>query len=145
MTNGFLPEFGRASGGLVNVVTKSGTNQFDGTAFTYFRDRSLNARNAFEVERAPFGRQQAGAALGGPIVRNRAHFFGNFEAHRINTQKFVNTRGAFPQISFADVPMCRCADCHPGGPTWAACGTAPVVLRFTALKLSREHTPKENR
>jgi hypothetical protein len=98
VTNGFLPEFGRASGGLVNVVTKSGTNQFDGSAFAYFRDRSLNARNAFEVERAPFSRQQAGAALGGPIVRNRAHFFGNFEGHRTNTQKFVNTRGVFPQF-----------------------------------------------
>jgi hypothetical protein len=98
VTNGFLPEFGRASGGLVNVVTKSGTNQFDGTAFTYFRDRSLNARNAFEVERAPFGRQQGGLALGGPIVRNRAHFFANFEAHRINTQKFVSTRGTFPEF-----------------------------------------------
>lgn len=101
VTNGFLPEFGRASGGLVNVVTKSGTNQFDGTAFTYFRDRSLNARNAFEIERAPFGRQQGGVALGGPIVRNRAHFFANMEAHRINTQKFVNTRGLFPQYEGA--------------------------------------------
>lgn len=98
VTNGFLPEFGRASGGLVNVVTKSGTNQFDGAAFSYFRDRSLNGRNAFEVERAPFSRQQAGAALGGPIVRNRVHFFGNFEGHRINTQKFVSTRGVFPEF-----------------------------------------------
>jgi len=98
VTNGFLPEFGRASGGLVNVVTKSGTNQFDGTAFLYARDRSLNARNAFEVERAPFNRQQTGVALGGPIVRNRAHFFGNFEAHRINTQKYVSTRGVFPEF-----------------------------------------------
>ncbi|MBY0497416.1 MAG: carboxypeptidase regulatory-like domain-containing protein [Cyanobacteria bacterium] len=96
VTNGFMPEFGRASGGLVNVVTKSGTNNIDGTAFGYFRDRSLNARNAFEVERAPFSRQQSGVAVGGPIVKNRAHFFGNFEGHRINTQKFVNTRGAFP-------------------------------------------------
>lgn len=98
VTNGFLPEFGRASGGLVNVVTKSGTNQFDGSAFTYFRDRSLNARNAFEAERAAFGRQQGGIALGGPIVRNRAHFFANMEAHRINTQKFVSTRGTFPEF-----------------------------------------------
>ena len=101
VTNGFMPEFGRASGGLVNVVTKSGTNNVDGSAFGYFRDRTLNARNAFEIERAAFNRQQTGAALGGPIVKNRAHFFGNFEAHRINTQKFVNTRSAFPQFETA--------------------------------------------
>jgi hypothetical protein len=82
VTNQFAPEFGRAGGGLVNVVSKSGTNAFSGSAFLYLRDESLDARNAFVPADEPkpqFERKNFGATLGGPIVRDKTFFFAAFE------------------------------------------------------------------
>lgn len=83
--NGFSAEFGRAAGAVINVVTKSGTNKFRGSAFEYFRDESLNAKNpSFTPARPkPFGQiNQFGGTLGGPIVKDRAFFFGAYEGQR---------------------------------------------------------------
>jgi len=85
-TNGFSAEFGRAAGAVINVVTKSGTNNFTGSAFEYFRDESLNARNPNLVaarRHRPAGQiNQFGGTLGGPIVKNKAFFFGAYEGQR---------------------------------------------------------------
>jgi hypothetical protein len=84
--NGFSAEFGRAAGAVINVVTKSGTNRFTGSAFEYFRDESLNARSPLLVaaNRArPAGQiNQFGGTIGGPIARDRAFFFGAYEGQR---------------------------------------------------------------
>ena len=86
--NGFSAEFGRAAGAVINVVTKSGTNRFTGSAFEYFRDESLNARNPFLVaanRRRPAGQiNQFGGTFGGPIRRDRIFFFGAYEGQRSN-------------------------------------------------------------
>jgi hypothetical protein len=86
--NGFSAEFGRAAGAVINVVTKSGTNRFTGSAFEYFRDESLNARSPLLVSanRArPAGQiNQFGGTFGGPIARDRAFFFGAYEGQRSN-------------------------------------------------------------
>src|SRR6185369_3817397 len=67
VTNSFAPEFGRSSGGVVNVVTKSGTKEFHGNVFGFLRHRSFQARNAFApIEDPPFTRTQYGFTLGGP-------------------------------------------------------------------------------
>jgi Carboxypeptidase regulatory-like domain/TonB dependent receptor-like, beta-barrel len=89
LTNSYSAEFGKASGGVVNIVTKSGTNDFHGNLFGYFRDRSLNARDHFEqfdvfgdpvdLEKSPFRQYQYGATLGGPVKRARTFFFSSFE------------------------------------------------------------------
>jgi Carboxypeptidase regulatory-like domain len=92
----FKAEFGLATGGIVQVVTKSGTNQFRGDAFEYFRDKSLNARNAFETEKPAYRRHQYGGALGGPIRKNRAHFFGSIE--RTSVDEFFTVRTGLPQF-----------------------------------------------
>jgi hypothetical protein len=79
VTSQFAPEFGRAGGGLVNIVSKSGTNLFAGNAFLFVRDESFDARNAFVTAGEPkpqFERQNFGGTFGGPIVRNRTFFFG---------------------------------------------------------------------
>ena len=85
-TNGFSAEFGRAAGAVINVVTKSGTNRFTGSAFEYFRDESLNARNPNLVSanrRRPAGQiNQFGGTLGGPIKKDRIFFFGAYEGQR---------------------------------------------------------------
>ncbi|HZE63634.1 MAG TPA: TonB-dependent receptor [Pyrinomonadaceae bacterium] len=86
--NGFSAEFGRAAGAVINVVTKSGTNRFSGSAFEYFRDESLNARspNLVAVNRPrPFGQiNQFGGTVGGPIKKDKAFFFGAYEGQRSN-------------------------------------------------------------
>lgn len=86
--NGFSAEFGRAAGGVINVVTKSGTNRFTGSAFEYFRDESLNARNpnlvAANRPRPPGQINQFGGTIGGRIVKDKAFFFGAYEGQRSN-------------------------------------------------------------
>jgi hypothetical protein len=88
-TNSYLPEFGRATGGIVNVVTKSGTNEFHGNVFGFIRDKSIQARNAFAPiidgdpsKRPPYTRVQYGATLGGPVIKERSFFFASFEQRR---------------------------------------------------------------
>jgi hypothetical protein len=81
----FQPEFGRNGGAVVNIVTKSGGNQIHGTAFDYFRNNVLDARNAFNFKgqpQAPFHNNQFGGSLGGPIVKDKTFFFADYEGQR---------------------------------------------------------------
>ncbi len=84
--NGFSAEFGRAAGGVLNVVTKSGTNRFTGSAFEYFRDDSLNALNpnlrAQGRAKPPGQIHQFGGTIGGRIIKDKAFFFGAYEGQR---------------------------------------------------------------
>ncbi|MEP6847894.1 MAG: TonB-dependent receptor [Acidobacteriota bacterium] len=84
--NGFSAEFGRAAGAVINVVTKSGTNKFTGSAFEYFRDESLDARNPNLVSAnrlRPAGQiNQFGGTFGGPIKKDKVFFFGAYEGQR---------------------------------------------------------------
>ncbi|MCA1631128.1 MAG: carboxypeptidase-like regulatory domain-containing protein, partial [Acidobacteria bacterium] len=98
--NGFSAEFGRAGGAVINVVTKSGTNEFHGGAFEYFRDESLNSNDpvtkANQSRRgAPNKRprshiNQFGGRLGGPIVRNRAFFFATYDGQRSDVPQVLD-------------------------------------------------------
>jgi Carboxypeptidase regulatory-like domain/TonB dependent receptor-like, beta-barrel len=82
-THGYAAEFGRAAGGVVSAVTRSGTNQFRGSAFEFHRDSALDARNAFDVAEPPeFRRNQFGGSLGGPVLRGRLFFFSSYEGLR---------------------------------------------------------------
>lgn len=73
-TSAYSAEFGGA-GALVQLSTRSGTNEFHGTAFEFFRNTKLNARNFFQLTRPPYKQNQFGGAFGGPIRRNKAFFF----------------------------------------------------------------------
>ncbi|HTZ75500.1 MAG TPA: carboxypeptidase regulatory-like domain-containing protein [Candidatus Aquilonibacter sp.] len=78
-------EYGRNAGAVVNIVTKSGTNQFHGSALEYFRNTSLNARNYFNdvgTPKSPFHNNQFGASLGGPIIKDKTFFFFDYEGQR---------------------------------------------------------------
>ncbi len=94
--NGFSAEFGRAAGAVINVVTKSGTNRFTGSAFEYFRDESLNARNPILVAAnrpRPAGQiNQFGGTVGGPIRKDKIFFFGAYEGQRSNLPNPVVVR-----------------------------------------------------
>jgi hypothetical protein len=82
VTNAMSAEYGRAGGGVFNVVTKSGTNQFTGSVFEFFRDDSLDEKNYFDDEKLDFRRNQFGGSFGGPLVRNRTFFFSSYEGLR---------------------------------------------------------------
>jgi hypothetical protein len=75
-------EYGDYSGGLINVVTKSGGSQFHGSAFEFLRNTSLDARGFFSPERSAFQQSQYGATLGGPIKRNKLFFFSDYQGQR---------------------------------------------------------------
>jgi Carboxypeptidase regulatory-like domain/TonB-dependent Receptor Plug Domain/TonB dependent receptor len=81
----FESEYGRSAGGVVNIVTKSGTNEFHGTGFEFFRNNALDARNYFNEigsPQNPFHNNQFGGALGGPILKEKTFFFVDYEAMR---------------------------------------------------------------
>lgn len=84
VTSGAQAELGRALGGYVSVVTKSGTNVVRGTAYDYVRDDGLNAANALSRTKLPMHQDQFGASLGGPIVESRTFYFANAEWRRLD-------------------------------------------------------------
>jgi hypothetical protein len=90
VTSGGQAELGRALGGYVNVVTRSGTNQLRGTAYGYFRDDSFNAANALSGTTLPMSQQQFGASLGGPLAKGRTFYFANVE-QRLLDQSGLST------------------------------------------------------
>jgi len=83
ITNNYAPEYGRASGGVVNIITRSGSNQFHGDVFGYLRDRAFQAVNPFSTVPNPaYTRVQAGTAFGGPIKKDKTYFFFSYEITR---------------------------------------------------------------
>jgi hypothetical protein len=82
ITNQYQAEFGNATGVILNTITRSGTNDLRGRLYYFHRDEALDARNAFATSKASFEQKQTGGWLGGPIVRNRTHYFFSYEATR---------------------------------------------------------------
>ncbi len=97
-TSNFKAEYGLATGGVMTVVSKSGTNNIHGSAFLFFRDDSLNSKSYFESEKPPYNRQQFGGSLGGPIVKDKAHYFVSYERTTEDVFFTVNTGGVFPEV-----------------------------------------------
>jgi hypothetical protein len=97
VTNNMSAEYGRSAGGTINVAYRSGSNQFHGAGWEFYRDTALNATGFFKPvsgEKPPMSRDQFGGTFGGPIVRNRAFFFGDYEGFR-QTRK---------QVAFQTIP-----------------------------------------
>jgi hypothetical protein len=84
VTSGGQAELGRALGGYVSVVTKSGTNMVRGSVYDYIRDDALNARNALSGTKLPMSQSQFGGSLGGPVAKDRAFYFANAELRRLD-------------------------------------------------------------
>src|SRR5258708_6841744 len=85
--NAYSPEYGRSNGGTVMVIGKSGSNQFHGTLFEFFRNEALNARNLFAQPgpKPQFRRNQYGLTLGGPIQSNKTFFFADWQGTQLRT------------------------------------------------------------
>jgi Carboxypeptidase regulatory-like domain/TonB dependent receptor len=96
-TNAYSAEFGRGNGAVMNATIKSGTNEFHGDGYEFLRNDVFDARNAFdEFGRQAYQQNQFGATLGGPIIKNKTFFFGDYEGLRI--------RQALPQLSLVPTP-----------------------------------------
>src|SRR5262245_8526878 len=101
LTSRYKAEYGRSNGGVMNIVTKSGTNDYRGSFFELFRDKSMNAKTETErrgnLEKQEYRRNQFGGSFGGPIARDRAHFFAAVERTNQDTTQAVSTQGLFPE------------------------------------------------
>ncbi len=82
LSSNFDAEYGKYTGGQINVITKSGTNQFHGDVFEFLRNTDLDARNYFSPTRGTFIQNQFGGTAGGPIVRNKVFFFSDYQGTR---------------------------------------------------------------
>jgi hypothetical protein len=122
LTSSYSAEFGHGGGAIINAVTKSGTNQLHGTAFEFLRNSSLDARNYFDRNpvKLPFQRNQFGASLGGPIVKDHAFLFGSYEGLR--------RREGVPVIFSVPSSAARMGNLTTGPVT-----VAPSVIPYLAL------------
>lgn len=90
ITDGYEAEFGRATSGVINIVTKGGTNQFNGSLFLFNRNDQISARDVFAPVKPPFSQYQFGATLSGPIKHNKIFFFNSLERISIKQNNIVS-------------------------------------------------------
>jgi hypothetical protein len=99
-TQRYSAEFGRSTGGVVNVITKSGTNEIRGSLFGFWRNESFNSRTFFQeqqdIEKPPFEQWQFGGSIGGPIQKNKSHYFLAYERNKRDDFTTVDTGGVLP-------------------------------------------------
>jgi outer membrane receptor protein involved in Fe transport len=122
VTSGGQAELGRALGGYVNVVTKSGTNVEHGNLYGYFRDDSLNAPNPLSGTTLPMNQKQYGGSLGGPITQGRTFYFVNVEQRRLNQSGLVT----IPPATVAAINARLAASGYPGSPVTTGVYPNPV-------------------
>jgi len=133
-TNSYPAEVGRAGGAVVNLLTKSGSNEFHGGAYEYLRNDKLNANDFFSnlsgVPRPKYRQNQYGGSLGGPIRKDKTFFFGDFEALKI--RQGVPTGQIFTPTLFEEQNPGNFTD-QPGGINIPASQLDPVALKYWKL------------
>ena len=141
LTSNYSAEYGKTSGGVVNAITRSGTNAFHGSAYEFLRNSALDARNFFEdptQPKAEFRRNQFGGTIGGPIVKDRTFFFADYEGNRqskgianVNTVPSPTARQGILHCTSDDV-----ANSVPGCASTASTHTVavdPAVQKYLPL------------
>lgn len=107
-TQQYKAEYGRTTGGVLTVVTKSGTNDLEGSAYEFYRDKSLNEETESEklsgAGKSPYRRNQYGVSIGGPIIRDRIHFFATAERLERPTSYVIDTGGIYPEFDGKAIP-----------------------------------------
>src|SRR5580704_11391424 len=107
ITNSYAAEYGRAAGGVVNIITRSGSNDFHGDVFGYLRNRNFQAVNPFSTVPNPaYTRVQAGAAFGGPIKKDKTYYYFSYEITRRHETGFSSIgQGNFGLTPFDTTPL----------------------------------------
>src|SRR5205807_1797979 len=111
LTSNYAADYGKTSGGVVNAITRSGTNQIHGSAYEFLRNSRLDAMNYFDVGKIPpFKRNQFGGTIGGPIVKDHTFFFADYEGIRqskgLSTLAFVPSEAARSGLLCSLDPSC---------------------------------------
>src|SRR5205085_6615409 len=135
-------EYGQALGGVINLITKSGTNDFHGSLFEYFRNEKLDTRSYFNAgKKPPFRLNQFGGSVGGPIRKNKLFFFGNYEGVRqrlgIIQNAFVPTAAFRATVPAALQPVLDMLP-PPNGPVSAAEPRLAQFLRGVSNALTED-------
>ncbi len=139
VTSGGQAEFGRALGGYVNVVTKSGTNDLHGDVYGFFRNSGLNAANALSHTVLPLTQAQYGASVGGPIIHDRTFYFANFEQRILNQSGLVTIAPA----NVAQVNSKLTAVGYPGLPISTGLYPNPVHLTNFFSKVDHQVSERD--
>ncbi|MGB6431449.1 MAG: carboxypeptidase regulatory-like domain-containing protein [Candidatus Acidiferrales bacterium] len=130
-TNNYNAEYGRSAAGIINVVTKSGTNDLHGSLFEFVRNTDLNANNAFNTSTTPiYHRNQFGGTVGGPIRKNKIFFFGSYDGLRQITPNFHSGQ-VVPTAAEREGNFCADAaikDPIVGGPVFSQSGMVNGTL-----------------
>ena len=141
LTNNFSAEYGKTSGGVINAITRSGTNSFHGSAYSFFRNSCLDARNYFDKPGQPpppFYRYQYGGAIGGPIVKDRTFFFADYEAIKqaLSTTANINVPSDAIRAMATDPAIIKYLGLfpHANGPQTANTGAYSFVKAETATE-----------
>ena len=123
ITTNYSAAYGRTAGGVVNAITKSGTNQFHGDAYEFLRNDALDAANFFDnfsnTPKPAFRQNQFGASLGGPVSKNHTFFFADYEGLRQN--QGITTLLPVPSLALRQGIVCSIPQPGPGG-----CATAQI-------------------
>src|SRR2546426_3021140 len=140
LTSNYSAEYGKTSGGVVNAITRSGTNQLHGSVYEFLRNSKLDAKNYFDdrtLPIPPFKRNQFGAAIGGPIVRDHTFFFADYEG--IRQSKGISTLAFVPSQNARSGLMCsNPAGADPSNP----CATTQITVDPSAAEyLTFYHSP----
>jgi len=97
LTSNYSAEYGKSSGGVVNAISRSGTNGFHGGGYEFLRNSALDARNFFDAKTIPpFKRNQFGGSIGGPIIKDRTFFFADYEG--VRQSKGITTLNTVPSL-----------------------------------------------
>jgi hypothetical protein len=128
----FSAEYGNAAGGIVNIVTKSGSNQFHGSAFEFYRDAYFNAKNWFSHLPNQLHRNQFGGAVGGPIMRDKLFFFATYQG----TKNRSSNSSVTTYVPTAQERMGDFTDL----PTTGSCAVASLIDPVTKAKLTQTST-----
>lgn len=134
-TNNFSAQLGRYAAAVVSMVTKSGTNQFHGSAFEYYRSRNFNAVTHNQTVKSPYVQHRFGATFGGPIRRDKDFFFGSYGGYRFATSsQFVS---AVPSVAEMQGNFSENTPNQTGDPAITsanACSKAPTALDNSAIQ-----------
>lgn len=124
LTTNFSAEYGKTSGGVINAITRSGTNQFHGDAYEFLRNSSLDAANFFDsaanITKPPFRRNQFGASLGGPIQKDKTFFFADYEGLR-------------QSLGISQIDVVPSASARDGNLSTGTVAVDPTVQKFLGL------------
>src|ERR1700732_2950594 len=128
LTSNYSTEYGRTSGGVINAITRSGTNQIHGGVYEFLRNSALDARNFFDSQAPPFRRNQFGVDVGGPIRKDKIFFFSDYEG--IRQSKGITTVDTVPSIAARSGTLCSAPDTGTCTPNTIPGGVDPSVQKY---------------